>query len=580
MADPEKRQEQSETRLHRQYGELMWTARAKATLGSIFLQGRYPAPIQALLEFIDNSVGHRNRDKDYPTAISLVVQRDRINVTDFGGQGADADGIRFFARLGDTKEQGIGYRGAGAKSAAFHLAMDLDLSTKKAGDDIDYFTRIDNFGDENVEYRGTFPIDASPSKWDKEKGRFEVNLRRLKVPATLMQGGAIRRVFSEVYRPLLVRTDDEQDDSAANLGRVVVDPEGNILRVSDQVVISVTGLRKIRERVEPLHIPLLPGYSEDDIQVIETNQGEKIYLWYGEMDQGNDEVKSVKPGLRFYYDGRLLNIDFCGFDGRDPRLQGLVGEVHIDNIQGIKDQLSVNKSAGINTESSQWKRVIESVNIVLSPFVEQLKNKPIAKAENIPAFLNRVINQIHKITDLCLREIAQEGALLSVEDLAILVRDVEGANYAARFANTFGSQKKDKDEINPEGNKTSHPKKPVPDIDPSEALRRIKRSFFNRHDVKPLQNPRTVSLIEEQRVGDRKERVLVINSNNPFVKLTLLEGELATGRLLVEELAVHIASEWCTSLEDFRVFREDLRFRIGNMLLATPEYQRLEKASS
>lgn len=123
---------QAPDRLQRQYGELLWTARAKETSASIFLQGRYAPQIQALLEFIDNSVGYRNRDKPYPTVVTVIVEKNRISVTDFGGLGTDAEGIKRFARVGETEEMGIGYRGAGAKYAAWFFGKDLEINTKKS----------------------------------------------------------------------------------------------------------------------------------------------------------------------------------------------------------------------------------------------------------------------------------------------------------------------------------------------------------------------------------------------------------------------------------------------------------------
>lgn len=89
-----------EKKLQREFGELRWTARAKETSASVFLQGRYAPPVQALLEFTDNSVGYRNRQEQYPTVVTVIVEKNRINVTDFGGQGANAEGIKRFALVG------------------------------------------------------------------------------------------------------------------------------------------------------------------------------------------------------------------------------------------------------------------------------------------------------------------------------------------------------------------------------------------------------------------------------------------------------------------------------------------------
>jgi hypothetical protein len=74
----------------------------------------------------------------------------------------------------------------------------------------------------------------------------------------------------------------------------------------------------------------------------------------------------------------------------------------------------------------------------------------------------------------------------------------------------------------------------------------------------------------------RNDKVLILNSDNAVVQASLLEGELATTRLIGEEIASHVASEYFSTLEDHQRFRQEIRSRFGRLLLSTPEYQQLE----
>src|SRR5436190_8902406 len=264
----------------RQYGELDFSARVKDTGASIFLNGRYPAPIQALIELTDNSFGHRKRDQGTTTiSVDLEQDRDKVRVSDSGGLGTDAEGIKSFTRLGQTTSVGIGYRGAGAKFATWYFGNDIEIHAKKEGESVEHSTKIEGFGDPTVEYKGTFPIDTAPTNREIAKGRFDVIIRRLKHPEQLPSRGALKKVLGEVYRPLLAKKQEGfSGKSHKILPRIIVDSDGNYHQIHDSVHISVSKKRE-GEVVEPLSIPLLPQYSEDKIAIAETSKGEKMWFW-------------------------------------------------------------------------------------------------------------------------------------------------------------------------------------------------------------------------------------------------------------------------------------------------------------
>lgn len=566
----EQKKAEDPIRFERQFGELKWSARAKETSSSIFLQGRYPAPIQALLEFTDNSFGYRNRDKDYPTHITVVIDKDHISVTDFGSLGTDAEGIKHFAQVGETEEMGISYRGGGAKFASWYFGEDLEIKSKHAGDGIEYSTAIIGFGNPRIEYAGMFAIDATVSSWPEDKGRFQIIIRKLKNAENLPQGAMLRRVLGEVYRPLLARQAYDLKNPTRLEKRRILDKEGHIIEVDDKVVLRVTTSRKT-EQVSPLVIPLLPGYSEEEIKIIKTTEGERLGYWVGEMDTADGRSKIVEPGIRFYYDGRLITIDYCGFDKRDPHLAGLVGEVHMDYIKGIKEQLPVNKSAGVNIQSDQWKRVVEAVHKAINPLVEEMLRKPILIVEQKPAFLERVFKEARRLADLCIKEIAQEGVYLTPADLDLLMGETHGQKPI--ITRREGDQPK---EAKRDGRPWEDQKgRTIPGFEADPNIQRTRKSFFDRLEYISLKDETTVSILREIEEASKKCRVLQINEKSLVVQLAILEGELAITRLTGEEIIDWMAREYSSNVDSFLRLRAESRVRLVKWLTTTNAYRRM-----
>lgn len=567
-------------KLERQFGELRITARAKEAGASVFLLGRYPPSIQAILEFTDNSFGYRGRDNLWPTVVTVTVERNRINVTDYGGLGTDAEGIKRFARLGETEERGIGWRGAGGKYAAWYFGEDLEIKAKKAGDEVEYSTEIRGFGDPRIEYSGMFAIDALSTIFEKEKGRFEIIVRGLKDPNNLPGGAALRRVLGEVYRPLLSRQiwDGRRPFTAEK--RVVVDAKGGSVGVADKVVLFLA-TRKKKEQVKPLKILLLEGYSEENLKTVTTKEGEVLGFWAGEMDLKNKDARSVKSGLRFYFDGRLINIDFCGFNERDPRLAGLVGEVNLDHVAGIKNELSVNKSAGINIQSDQWRRVVEAIHQALTPLVETMQKRPLPLFDKPPDFLPDALAQARRLADLAVREMAQGGVMISLPDLAVLVGETKGQKLPTAGVIDGESQPSHpKTRKREEGSKswTEQKGQTIPGPGAIEAIPRIRKSCVDAVEARWLDDdPSLISVFTEREEENGKTRkVLILNCSNPLVGSALLQGELATTELVGRELIENLARVYSTTLDDFLKFKKEALLEFGKLLVVTPAYRKLE----
>lgn len=570
MASPEREPNLGKTSLEELEGELRWTARAKETSASIFLQGRYIPVINALLEFTDNSIAYRNREKPYPAEIKVTVEKKRINVFDFGGQGANAEGIKRFALIGETEHVGISYRGAGAKYAAWFLGYDLEIrQAKSAGESVDYSAKITGFGDPQIEYQGKFSIIPRKTTWSAEKGRFEIIIRRLKHPDqyNLPRRADIGRAFGEVYRPLLAKKDCPIEP------RRIVRPDGTIEEVNDRVVLFLA-TRKKKSQIEPLEIPLLEGYSEDNLQLAQTEEGELIWYWVGEKDPRDKKARWAKPGIRFYYDGRLLNIDYCGFNERDPRLAGLVGEAHLDNIIEIKSQLTVNKAAGIDEKSEQWQRIIQAMRESLAPFIRTLEEKPISFFQEKPSFLDRALATARRLADLSIREMAQEATLITPQDLRILIGETTGQ----RPPRPARESQKRAPKATKEGTPWDEQKgQTIPDENAIETIKRIRKSCVDGIDLRNLEDPTQVSIFAQEKDRTKRiRRVLILNAQNPLVITALLQGELAVMELVGTQLVEMIAQTYSSNLEDYNQFRRELLYRFGQFLINTPVYRKLE----
>lgn len=468
---------------------------------------------------------------------------------------------------------GIGYRGAGAKYAAWYFGEDLEIRAKMKGEITDYSAKIPGFGNPTIEYQGMFPIDLSPTIWPQERGRFEIIVRRVKNPDKLPGGAVMRRALAEVYRPLLVRETVDTKAVGQVEPRIILKPDGEVKEVNDRIVLFLA-TRKRKRQVFPLEIPLLPGHSENNLEVARTRKGELIWFWVGEMDLKDKAAKMVKPGIRLYYDGRLLNIDYCGFNERDPRLAGLVGEAHLDNIEEIKSQLSVNKSTGVNTESEQWQRIIQAMKASLNPFIQALQERPLPLFEKRPEFLTRAFATARRLADLSLKDMAKEGALITPQDLRILMGETKGQRLTPR--------RQEREKREPEKTGKGMPwsdqrGQTIPDKDAQETIKRIRKSFIDGLDLRNLEDPTQVSVLaSEPDASGRERQIIVLNASHPLVSAALLQGELAVIQLTGIQLAEAVAEVYSTTLEGFHHFKRELLFRFGQYLATTPAYRKLE----
>lgn len=369
----------------REYVKLVVTGPFKDSAVTVFRDGMFPSVIQAMLEGSDNIVFARNRLGGKTTQVIFNVAPDRISISGIGESGMDNEGLKKMFRVGETTGEGGNTRGVGVKFMAWALAFDLQVIAKKEGDPNEWTFDESGFGDPKVDYSGNRPI-TSRLVSDQDIGRVDTILTDLKVKEKDMPGGAqLRRALGEVYRPLLAG-EEVKFNRAGNpklTPRKIINREGNPELANDRFVGWVISGKKAKQAF-PLEIPLQDGCTEDlKIAVVEDEGGDEsqpelIPYWIGQKDTSNPLAALVDPGIRLYYDGRLIQkreglgvIDF-----RDPRLSQVVGEAHVDYVKGIKDGLMMNKSHGIAEDSSAWQRAKSALAQAVFPYIEELKKKP------------------------------------------------------------------------------------------------------------------------------------------------------------------------------------------------------------
>ncbi len=388
-----------------------FTARIKEIFPTVFRQGRYPEPIMAMLEFTDNSVGFRAKGRDQkPSEIFITLNRDNstLSVTDIGGIGGDASSIDGFLQMGQTADIGVGTMGVGAKFAAFYFGNHLTLSDKRPGQNFQYVAELRRFGDPTLPYEQKVIINTQHTNDNAQFGVFDVTISGLKPDALqkLDKLGvgpvAFQRYLGETYRPLLLKSQAAFSGLLSQESRRTVDENGNLQEVYDKVALYVTTSKRAREQIIPLEIPLvaidgIPGSEE--LKVGRTSSGDPFGYWFGEMDLTRT---NATRGIRLYYDGRLMTID--DFNLNDPALAGLTGEVHLDNIKGIKSSFSMNKSGGVDKENDSYKEVRGTMEELLKPFVEKLRQRA-EESKKSTKPLEEILRQSQDLVNNILRDL-------------------------------------------------------------------------------------------------------------------------------------------------------------------------------
>lgn len=242
------------------------------------------------------------------------------------------EGIKNFFVWGysDKTKKDIGFYGVGGKSAMGYLGRGMEVRCSPKESDEEYFVSDPNW----------------ESRPEGELKKFQAEVRRSQIPDGYFQAKvtnlkrevnaqALGAKLADIYRPLLL---------------------------DGSVIISVNG-----RKIEPLQIV----YAEDEPNLqpqtlrVQTRFGDWVELKVGVLA----ENQRIKPGVRCYYRGRLIEDEqFFGHPSpaQMPQASRLIGEANLDFVP-----VTPNKSNFIRS-SVQYEHASKRTHEVLIPWFQKL----------------------------------------------------------------------------------------------------------------------------------------------------------------------------------------------------------------
>ena len=320
----------------------------------------------ALMDLVDNAVD--NRIPGPPLSVFVRVTKDFITVTNEGGEGLDLEGFQNFLRWGiSTKgSRQIGQYGVGGKAAMGFLGNSLDIRASAKDSDIEYHFYDPNWGEKMDQSRKVHTAEERPA--EQKEGYFQARVTDLK--NRRIDTRTVSARLGDTYRPLLDR---------------------------GEVKIFVNG-----KEVIPLEIRYLE--SDPDFRPerkrLGTGFGDAIDAKVGILEGD----QKVKPGIRCYYRGRLIEEgQFFGLPtpAQLPQASRLIGEVHLDHLE-----VTMNKSDFI--KDVKWEDAVYVIRKnLLEPWygrLTQLKVESTFKLEDYEKSLvreaKRALEHILSVTGL------------------------------------------------------------------------------------------------------------------------------------------------------------------------------------
>lgn len=293
------------------------------------LMANYRDAQQAFMELIDNAVDNRTDDK---LLIRVRVTRNELAVFNQGGRGLDDQGLRNFFVWGySPKTAGhIGFYGVGGKAAMGFLGRSMEVTCSPKGSDVEY--KVSDPDWEAHEEDQWKDFDADVKKAANSDGYFRVKITNIKREVNAQ---ALITKLGDIYAPLI----------RENKVEILVNGKG----------------------VEPLAI----DYMQEDPALkphhakLQTKFGDWIYIKVGVLSEG----QKVKPGIRCYYNGRLIEDEqFFGHPtpAQMPQASRLIGEAHFDYVP-----VTPNKSTFIHS-SAQWEHSSRRIHDYLKDWIDKL----------------------------------------------------------------------------------------------------------------------------------------------------------------------------------------------------------------
>ncbi len=295
------------------------------------LMRNYRDPQLAFLDLVDNAVDNRIEGK--PLAIRIRVTKEELSVSNHGGEGLDFDGLESYFTWGHSEKTSgqIGQFGVGGKAAMGFLGKGMEIVCSANGSDAEY--RVSDTSWESRREGELKEYIPEEQKATSPEGYFKVRIIDLK---SEISAAALATKLGDIYRPLIM--------------------DGSIK-------VTVNG-----KPVDPLQIRYLEeeGTTPETLRV-QTRYGDWFILKVGVLAQG----QRVKPGIRCYYRGRLIEDEQFFGQPTPSQLPGssrLIGEADLDRVP-----VTPNKSNFIRG-SVEWEMASRTIHTALSPWMDKLAN--------------------------------------------------------------------------------------------------------------------------------------------------------------------------------------------------------------
>lgn len=295
------------------------------------LMSNYRDAQQAFLELIDNAID--NRIENTLLAVRIRVSKNELIVANQGGQGLDFAGLEKFFVWGyseKTAGKTIGFYGVGGKAAMGYLGRSMEVVCSPKGSDTEYRVFDPSWeARPEGEWKQYKPEEKRTASSD---GYFKVRVSNIKREVNSI---ALSQRLADIYRPLLL---------------------------DGSVTIFVNG-----KKVEPLDIKYIendPNLKPEHLR-IQTRFADWIELKVGVLEEG----QTVKPGIRCYYRGRLIeDEEFFGHPSPAimPQASRLTGEAHLNFVPVMPNK------ANFIRGSAQWENAAKRIHDYLSPWFDKL----------------------------------------------------------------------------------------------------------------------------------------------------------------------------------------------------------------
>ena len=434
------------------------------------LANNYRSFAEAIQELIDNPIDYmRGRH----TRIDVQISKDKKTavVFDHGGEGMGYEGLKKWIRWGageDHSEDDIGQYRVGGKLAAVFLGKGLDIISRKSGEEDIYRFTDTKWGTRTDLYAGQVrTIDRAEAeaeidgfrKLKRNEGFTHVRLNDLHDRRVDL--GRLEKNLIETYEPLI------KD------GLLTIALDGHVLM--------------------PLVVSLATSVNEITINKINLG-GVTIAGRLYAVERSPNGV--LKPGVTTYFNRRRITSGegFGHALSKTGSFQRVSGELHISHIRP-----NTNKTAWDN-DSIAWGKIHDYMNRAMRPLLQQLKQI------DAPSSVSR--------------EQKKRGAKVVRELMPLLRNYISGltGNGTAQDGRRPAVKSGSKRNVSQKGKRRgpiAH-RTPAPSNAIGTLLRNVTEQPPKMDWVALGESER--SAWREDRVGNSKERVVVINTNFPGYK--------------------------------------------------------------